>query len=587
MASFLEAWRVSLSSLDFRRLATKRAVLGLACVLALRPFTFPLRPFAPPPLRIAIAQIGIVSRWPDNLQKILEYIDKAADEQCRVVVFPEGALRELKAPDHPETLAALETVSQAAARRKVYVMLGVFSAAEAGRRGFNWMVVFDPDGRELFRYTKLYDRRDSPLPRVFYIDGIPCTAIICADRWLRAVEDLPVMDGAQVSFELSDNFESEWVPELGWYWYVARALRNNIYVVFANSATTQGISGRHGHSAVIDPEGGLAAATYDACEQLVISTIDISRATRAEAERRRTHQAFKEFWDRGARLREGKPVRTAGWKRYESPEIPLTIAVAQVLVSTSPDHNLAHMEQVIREAAGHGADVVAFPLLSLKEEALPRIQEAAKERGLCVIFAMSVLQDGRQLFSAFAIGPDGRLLTRYDQPVRCPARMWFRLKGVPAVLTIGHDALWNEIAELAASAGAQLLFNLSGPDPVAGNLAVQASFASFRTLTTFVCPAGRGGSRIWDDLGADEEIRAAVNQTRLAPKGTAPALHASFAANCVVQAGPGEEIIYATRTVNRENPFREDSKNPQMKPWYSFGAQTITGCGEEPGAARE
>ena len=144
------------------------------------------------------------------------------------------------------------------------------------------MVVFDPNGREIFRYTKLYDRHDSPLPRVFYIDGVPCSAIICADRWLRAVEDLPIMDGAQVSFELSDNFESEWVPELGWYWYVARALRNNVYVVFANSATAPpDQNDRHGHSAVIDPCGQLAAATSDAREQIITANLDLSAATRA------------------------------------------------------------------------------------------------------------------------------------------------------------------------------------------------------------------------------------------------------------------------------------------------------------------
>jgi len=110
---------------------------------------------------------------------------------------------------------------------------------------------------------------------------------------------------------------------------------------------------------------------------------------------------------------------------------------------------------------------------------------------------------------------------------------------------------------------------------------VQAAFASFRTLTTFVMPAGAGPSSIWDDLQADEEIRAAVNHAQVSAKDGTPAIYASFAANCIVKAGPGEEIIYATRKVNHQNPFREDTKNPQMRPWYSFGAETITGCKTE------
>jgi len=534
-------------------------------------------------LRVAVAQIGIVAGSQDNLQKILRYINKAADEKCRVVVFPEGALRELKAPDHPNTLAALDTVSQAAARRQIYVILGAFSAAEPPRRGFNWMVVYNPDGCEIFRYTKLYDRQESELPRVFYIDGIPCSAIICADRWLRAVEDLPVMDGAKVSFELSDNFASEWVPELGWYWYRARALRNSIYVVFANSANAPpDTDDKHGHSAVIDPLGKMAAAADDACEQMVVTNLDLSYATRAEAERRRNDPAFKKFWSMAARVRDGELVSIPDWKRFESPEVQVTIAAAQIAATSSQPRTLERMEKLIREAADRGADVVAFPPLSLDEEAsLRTLRKAAKKRGLYVVFATSRGdQDGRQLHNAFVIGADGRVLTRYDRTA-CPGRMWFRVKGVPAAVILGNDALWNEIAEMAAFAGAQLLFNLSGGDVTTEDQAVQATFASFRTLTTFVRPAGSGRSSIWDDLQADEEIRAAVSHAQLSARDESPAVYASFAANCVVKAGPGEEIIYATRKVNRHNPFREDSKNPRMKPWYSFGAHTITGCKEK------
>jgi len=516
----------------------------------------------------------------ENLEKIIEYIDKAADEKCRLVVFPEGALRELKAPDHPDSLAALAIVSEAAARRQIYVMLGVFSLPEASRRGFNWMLVFDPAGREIFRYTKLYDRRDSELPRVFYIDGIPCSAIICADRWLRAVEDLPIMDGARISFELSDNFESEWVPELGWYWYVARALRNNVYVVFANSATAPpDDNDRHGHSAVIDPEGKVAAATYDACEQMVTTSLDVSRATRAEAERRRTDPVLKEFWKMAAQIRDRQPVTSAKWKPYESPEVQVTIAAAQIAGSPNPDDNGKRMEKMIREAAARGAEVVAFPALSLDEKrSLRKIQKAAKKRRVYVIFAVDATEGGRRLDTAFVVGPDGQLVTRYDPPDACPARMWFRVKGVPAVVTVGKDALWNEIGEMAALAGAQLLFNISDDTAPTQDLPVQAAFASYRTLTTFVCPAGSGRSSIWDDLQADAEIRAAVNHSELAAKDPSPAIYAGFAANCIIRAGSGEGIIYATRKVNRQNPFREDTKNPQMKLWYSFGAEVITGC---------
>ncbi len=112
----------------------------------------------------------------------------------------------------------------------------------------NWMRVVDPTGREIYRYDKLYDNHHAAMPRVFRLDGVPAGAIICADRWLRGVEELPIQQGAQISIELSNNFASEWVPALDWYWNVPRALRNNVWVIVANSASGRGKSG-HGHSA--------------------------------------------------------------------------------------------------------------------------------------------------------------------------------------------------------------------------------------------------------------------------------------------------------------------------------------------------
>ena len=67
------------------------------------------------------------------------------------------------------------------------------------------------------------------------------------------------------------------------------------------------------------------------------------------------------------------------------------------------------------------------------------------------------------------VGPEG-FLTRYDQisAVSSPVfqgglstrSLWFSVDGVPAVVTIGDDAHWNELAELAAYRGAQLQFHL-------------------------------------------------------------------------------------------------------------------------------
>jgi predicted amidohydrolase len=154
------------------------------------------------------------------------------------------------------------------------------------------MLVVGPDGRDVFRYDKVYDTHEAAMPGVFHIDGIPCSAMICADRWLRGVEEIPIQEGAQVSFELSCDFASEWVAPFGWYWYVPRALRNNVWVIFANTGNK--VAGlpddrsaprelRHGHSAIVGPDGQIAAAARDDGETIVITDLDVAQATRAGA----------------------------------------------------------------------------------------------------------------------------------------------------------------------------------------------------------------------------------------------------------------------------------------------------------------
>ena len=203
-------------------------------------------------LRVAVVQSVRRRSLTETRDRMLAGMEEAAARGARVVVFAEGALGGADTPAALDT--ALDAIRSAARERKLYVIIGV-SGRNArtqrwvnwmrpqhwmnwmrARHRVNWMLVVGPDGRELFRYDKLYDQHDAPMPGVFLIDGVPCSAIICSDRWLRGIEEIPIQQGAQISFELSNNFPTEWVPEFQWYWYVPRALRNNVWVIFANRA---------------------------------------------------------------------------------------------------------------------------------------------------------------------------------------------------------------------------------------------------------------------------------------------------------------------------------------------------------------
>ena len=551
--------------------------------------------------KIGIAQISLSDRLEENQKKIVAYIRKAAAEQCRVVVFPEGSLCAEPAAEAPEIKRSLAEIRAAATAAKIYVLLGGKSIALGEKVSRNWMVAVEPAGKQILRYDKLYDNPRARAPGVFSMDGWGCSAIICADRWLRAIEDLPVFDGARVTFELSNNYDSEWVPELGWYWYVPRAIRNGAYVVLANTCG----GGKHGHSAVIAPDGSMVAASENE-ERLLAVTIDPAQASRKESLRRVDHPILNKFWEAGkGALQSGAPPPEK-FEPLVAPEVDVRLSIAQMSCNSGVEANVARMAKLIAEAARGGADVVGFPELAVTgssesevkgadartlAQALRRIQQAARESHVCVVFGMPHIEKNRLTNAAFVLGPDGSLLTRCDQlavnrpklfqPGEQASTMWFRVKGVPAVVTIGHDGLWSEIAELTALAGAHLHVHItneagSGRDQSLRRMQIWANLASWGTFTATVnaaSPAG-GGSAIWEDLHRKDET--ALAKVDRAPEGHEKmAVYSPFSANCLSRAGENERILSAVERMNLKTLHHSMSKNPQMAAWYTLGAQIL------------
>jgi len=561
--------------------------------------------------KVGIAQIRVEERMSENQAKILRFLRQATEESCRVVVFPESALSGASNAGAADLDRALAEIRKAAASANVYVILAGKSDSTPPGRSRNWMAAIDPSGKDLLRYDKLYDRPSAEMPRPFAIDGTPCNAMICADRWLRGVEELPIMEGAAVSFELSDNYESEWVAALGWYWYVPRALRNGVYVVFANTVGPD----RHGHSAVVAPDGSVVAAAGTE-ERLLTAMIDPAKATRSEATSRRGHPVVGRFWEAGLKILGGEAEKAQPAEPYGSPEVEVRLAAAQMACSSDMAANLATMSALIKEAADGGADAVVLPELAVtgaREEDVLRADEAALAKALdhlrenarrckiTAVFGMPWMDRGRRTNSAFAVGPDGAVLTRADElagdrtelfAAGSAARaMWFRLKGVPAVVTVGRDGLWSEIAELTSAAGAQLRFHLSydastGEPASLRRLQIWANLASYGTFTATVnaaSPEGLrspsapadGGSALWEDLQARVESRLAMKGERREGHDRM-AIYSPFSANCLERAGSPPRLLFATQRVNRNNPHKSAGKNPRMAPWYALGARLLS-----------
>jgi predicted amidohydrolase len=569
----------------------------------------------PTSLTVGVAQPTILADLWANAHDLVRIVGNARAKRCDVVVFPEGAL--YAPPDTPKADidAAVMLMRQTAASHRINIVLGLCYRQADDEPQYQRLLVIGRDGGIIQAYDKMWaDTRFNELPGVFEIDGVPCHAAICADRWIRAVEELPVFQGSQIMFECSNNYYHEWVPDLGWYWYVPRALRNGVYVVFCNSPRESpsrkaaGHGPGHGHSAIVDPAGRLVVSAGEETDALLVATLDLTKADRAEALRRKEHALLAPFWDAGVRILSGQHVEAVAYEPLVSPPLRLTLAAAQVACQSDATANVRRMAAMVRQAKAGGADLVALPELAVTgaaagdilradrailAQALADMRDIAATERAYVVFGMPRLaNDATRYNAAYALGPQGEVLTCYDQLVvdrpelfsagASTRAMWFEVNGAPAVVTIGRDALWNELAELAGVRGAQVHVHLSYGQDVTpqGALLRRQLWANLATYYTFTVTANAaapdsrplpsaladGRSVIWQDFRSSEMRTRTVGGRRFC---------------CpmpVAEAGPGEEIIYATETLptyNRQFGAMVTKTSPQMAAWYRKGAMAI------------
>ena len=537
-------------------------------------------------LKIGVVQLALSNTISSNRDRILARISEAAARGARVVVFPEGAVRGRGADDQTLVKSSIDAIRRAAKERNVYVLFGGKTWSHQAKKVANWMYAVGPDGSTLMQYEKLYDHHQAAMPGVFWIEGIPCNAMICADRWLRGIEEVPIQQGAQISFELSNNFACEWVVPLQWYWTATRARRNHVWVVLANSCNSNSVVSEpvqacHGHSAIIRPDGRVLAASPDNAETIVLADLDVNQATRASAKARSLHPALRPFWEAGKELLSGKSFEAPAVQPLDSAERDITIAVAQVV------GDLPQMLAMIEKARAKGADLVVFPARAIPESAAASLQSAAREHGITIVAGTEPHVESGIRNSALVFGPEGERLTRYDQlsaepPFQAgtnPKAMWFSVRRVPAIVTIEQDAHWTELAELAAVVGARIHVHLdhdTATDPDAALRRLQAG-ANLFSFHTFSAMANVTQSSIWDDLRDTDERRAVVRGLPQPQTGDVE-IYAPFSANLITRAGTGPELIVAKRhitPINRHYPDRTKRMNPQMDAWYRLGAEMV------------
>ena len=245
-----------------------------------------------------------------NVAGITAHIRRLAREGVRVAVFPECALTGyfedvVKATTAERLAEAERRVADACREAGIYAVVG--TPHRDGEKLYNSATVFDPSGKVIERYHKVQLAEPWPTPgdhlSVFKVDGVPCSIIICHDERYPELVRLPVLAGARVVFYVSHESGVRQEAKLGPYraQIQARAVENTVYIVHANAPANDDLTGSHGQSRVIAPDGNIVHEASMFEEEVVTADLDLGRATAANALNSVDRGPLADWWKEGVK----------------------------------------------------------------------------------------------------------------------------------------------------------------------------------------------------------------------------------------------------------------------------------------------
>ena len=168
--------------------------------------------------------------------------------------------------------------------------------------------------------------------------------------------------------------------------------------------------------------------------------------------------------------------------------------------------------------------------------------------------------------------------------------MWFNLKGVYSIVTIGDDAKWIEIGDLAANRGMYLHFHISyeaDPSQDAAVLRKQKNllmlmYAKYGAIVNAADPSGLSNPSALAS-GTSMIVSREGGHNQPCPAGIK--YYLPYQTSIAESAGPEETMIYATRKTTAKNDMdlvsywrNRNRKRRVQSGWYEWikmGAQLI------------
>jgi predicted amidohydrolase len=263
----------------------------------------------PPKIRVAAVQMRSTRDLSSNVQKIDAYLARCAQEGARVAVFPECALtgyfdKEFMQAITKEQLADAERrVAESCRKHNIYAIIG--TPSRAGDRLYNSAVVITPQGEVLARYHKIQLAESWPVAGdellVFKIDGVPASIIVCHDERYPELVRLPVLAGSRLVFYVSHESGLDKESKIAPYraQIQARAVENSVFVVQANAPANTDLTGSHGQSRLIAPDGNLIKEATIFDEEVISAELDMEEATGHMARQSIDRGPLGDWWRAG------------------------------------------------------------------------------------------------------------------------------------------------------------------------------------------------------------------------------------------------------------------------------------------------
>jgi predicted amidohydrolase len=292
-----------------RSLALSLALLLGAPLPAAEP-TPPAGPF----LRVAAVQLRSVRDVRANVARIRQHLADCAAQKVQVAAFPECAVSGYFADYIPtlseaELTAAARDIAAACREHGIAAIVGTPERREG--KLYNTALIINPQGEILARYDKAQpitvDRNwgcqygAGPSP-VFTVGSARASVIICHDNRFPELARLPVLAGSRVIFYISSEAYITKEHKMGPYRAQAQAIavENRVYLVHANPPADGLNAGSHGQSRLVDTDGNIIKEATIFQEEVLISDLDLSKAT-AEFALEALTGSLQDWWREGVK----------------------------------------------------------------------------------------------------------------------------------------------------------------------------------------------------------------------------------------------------------------------------------------------